>query len=83
MAHQYRVGRNIGNPTILQATGLATAYGEAGYEVKLADQPVDTTGTLWIQVLDQAALPLSEKISFYTFEDCQKNLVIIYFKQIR
>jgi hypothetical protein len=76
-------GRNIGNPTILQATGLATAYGEAGYEVKLADQPVDTTGTLWIQVLDQAALPLSEKIYFYTFEDCEKNLVIIYFKQIR
>jgi hypothetical protein len=76
-------GRNIGNPTILQATGLATAYGEAGYEVKLADQPVDTNGTLWIQVLDQAALPLSEKIYFYTFKDCQKNLVIIYFKQIR
>jgi len=76
-------GEQIGNPTILQATGLAKAYGDAGYEVKLADEPTDSQGTLWIQVIDQAALPISEKIYFDTFDDCQKNLIIIYFKQIR
>jgi hypothetical protein len=76
-------GENIGNPTVLQATGLARAYGEAGYEMKLADDPLDSSGTLWIQVLDQAGLPLSEKIYFYTFDDCQKNLIIIYFKQVQ
>jgi hypothetical protein len=76
-------GENIGNPTVLQATGLATAYGEAGFEVKLADEPIDSSGSIWIQVLDQAGLPLSEQISFFTFDDCDKNLIVIYFKQIR
>ena len=76
-------GENIGNPTILQATGLATAYGEAGFEVKLADEPIESFGSVWIQVLDQAGLPISERISFFTFDDCERNLIIIYFKQIR
>lgn len=75
-------GKRIGNPTLLQATGLATAYGDAGYEVKLADEPIESNGTLWIQVLDQAGLPLSDKIEFDTYEDCERNLVVIYFKQI-
>ncbi len=76
-------GKRIGDPTLLQATGLATAYGDAGYEVKLADEPIASVGTLWIQVMDQAGLPLSAKIEFDTYEDCERNLVIIYFKQIR
>ncbi len=76
-------GENIGSPTVLQATGLARAYGDAGYEMKLADGPINSSGSLWIQVLDQAGLPLSEKIYFYTFDDCQKNLIIIYFKQVQ
>ena len=57
----------VGNPTILQATGLAKAYGEAGYEVKLADEPIASEGTIWVQVIDQAGLPLSEKIYFYIY----------------
>ena len=76
-------GETIGNPTILQATGLATAYGEAGFEIKLADAPIESAASVWIQVLDQAGLPLSEQISFFTFDDCERNLIIIYFKQVR
>lgn len=76
-------GKRIGNPTLLQATGLATAYGDAGFEVKLADEPIASEGTLWIQVLDQAGLPLSAKISFDTYQDCERNLIVIYFKQIQ
>jgi len=76
-------GKNIGNPTLLQMTGLATAFGPAGYEVKLADKPIDSNGTLWIRVIDQAGLPLSDKVHFYTYADCQQNLIIIYFQQIR
>lgn len=76
-------GEKIGNPTILQATGLATAYGPGGYEVKLADELVDSSGSLWIRVLDQAGLPLSEKIYFFTYNDCEKNLILINFKQVR
>ena len=76
-------GKRIGNPTLLQATGLATAYGDAGYEVKLADEPTASNGTLWIQVLDQTGLPLSNKIEFDNNEDFELNLVVIYFKQVR
>jgi hypothetical protein len=76
-------GKNIGNPSLLQATGLAPAYGGAGFEFKLSDEPIPSTGTLWIQVLDQAGLALSDKIYFDTYEDCDKNLIIIIFKQIR
>lgn len=76
-------GEQIGNPTILQATGLATAYGPGGYEVKLADALIDSSGSLWIRVLDQAGLPLSEKIYFFTFNDCDKNLILVNFKQVR
>ena len=76
-------GEKIGNPTILQATGLATVYGPGGYEIQLSDTPIDSSGSVWIRVLDQAGLPLSEKNSFFTFEDCEQNLIIINFKQIR
>jgi len=76
-------GKNIGSPTLLQATGLAKAYGDAGYEVKLADEPLGSNNTLWIQVLDQAGLPLSAKIRFNTYNDCERNLIIIYFKQVK
>jgi hypothetical protein len=76
-------GKRIGEPTLLQATGLATAYGDAGYEIQLADEPIESNGSLWIQILDQAGLPLSEKVYFYTHKDCERNLIIIYFKQIR
>lgn len=58
-------------------------YGDAGFEFKLADQPTASQKTLWIQLLDQALLPMSDKIYFDTYAECDKNLVIIYIKQIR
>ncbi len=63
-------------------TGMAPEYGDGGYEVKLSDQPQDTQETLYIQLLDQTDnLPLSEKFYFNTFEDCERNLVVINFQQ--
>jgi hypothetical protein len=64
-------------------SGFAKQYGEAGYEFKLADEPLASSQKLWLQLVDQADLPLSEKIYFDTFQDCQKNLIIIYFKQVK
>jgi hypothetical protein len=67
----------------LAMTGLASQYGEGGFEFTLADKPFDSTGTLWVQLLDQQNMPLSEKIHFDTYDDCQKNLIIIYFDQVK
>ena len=63
-------------------TGLAPQYGVGGFEFTLAGKPVTSEGTLWIQLLDQQNLPLSERIYFNTYDDCQKNLIIIYFTQV-
>jgi hypothetical protein len=68
---------------MITISGTAPQYGQAGYEFKLSDQPVDSSQNLYVQLLDQADLPLSDKIYFDTFNDCDKNLILINFKQIR
>jgi hypothetical protein len=68
---------------LLSVTGFATQYGEGGYEFILADRPIATSNTLYVQLLDQAGLPLSEKIFFDTYEDCERNLILIDFQQFR
>lgn len=67
----------------LAMTGLAPQYGAGGFEFTLADKPVSSSGTLWIQLFDQQNLPLSDKIYFDTYDDCQMNLIIIYFDQVK
>jgi hypothetical protein len=69
--------------TRLSMTGTAVEYGRGGYEFEISDQPVLTHQTLWIQLLDQAGLPLSDKIYFDTYADCEKNLILINFVQVK
>ena len=68
---------------ITSLTGTATQYGPAGYEVTLANLPVATQGSLFIRLLDQAGLALSDRILFNTYGECNQNLVIINFKQVK
>jgi heme/copper-type cytochrome/quinol oxidase subunit 2 len=63
-------------------TGLAPQYGTGGFEITLSNDLVASDNTLWIQLLDQQNLPLSEKVYFSTYADCEKNLIIIYFDQV-
>jgi hypothetical protein len=67
----------------LAMTGLAPQYGEGGFEFTISDKLVASNGTLWIQLLDQQNLPLSDRVYFDTYNDCQKNLIIIYFDQVK
>ena len=76
----YLGGRDIDLNTL---TGAAIAYGRSGYELKLADVPYTSNETLWVRLLDQQGIPLSDKIYFDTSNDCDHNLVIINFKQTR
>jgi hypothetical protein len=68
---------------VTSLTGTATQYGPAGYEVTLANQPVATQGALFIRLLDQAGLAISDRVVFNTYGDCNQNLVIINFKQVK
>jgi hypothetical protein len=69
--------------TRLSMTGTAPEYGKGGFEFVIADKPIASNNTLWIQLLDQASLPLSDKIYFSTYDTCEKNLILINFTQIK
>lgn len=66
---------------MLSLTGTASQYGPGGYEFTLAQQVYKSTGTLYVQLIDQNGLPLSDKIYFDTFDACEKALVILNFVQ--
>lgn len=67
----------------LTLTGLATRYGAGFYEFTLANRPIASSGTLWLQVLDQQGLPMSDKVYFDTYAECDKNLILVDFEQVR
>ena len=62
-------------------TGIPEAdiYGPGGYEIVLADEPLQSEGSLSIQVFDLEGTALSEPVAFDTYADCGKNLVVINF----
>jgi hypothetical protein len=75
----------IGGYAIDQTTvsGRAKVYGESGYEFALESVVVDSDGTLFIQLLDSDGSALSMPYAIETFADCQKNLILTNFKQVR
>ncbi len=68
---------------VFSLTGLALSYGRSGYEFQLADRPVPSRGQLWVQLVSQAGGPLSDRVVFDTYDNCEQNLIIIDFVQVR
>ncbi len=68
---------------LLSLTLESSPYGPSGFEFTLGEELVNSKGQLFIQLLDQANIPISDRIYFDTYEDCNKNLILINFKQIR
>ncbi len=64
-------------------TGSAIDYGKSGYEFALKGLLVDSQNSLFIQLVDRDDNPLSNPYALETFEDCQKNLIMVNFKQVR
>ena len=67
----------------LTVSGTSPAYGQSGFEFALGSKPADSHGTMTIQLLDQAGLPLSGVTAFDTYADCSKNLPIVRFEQVK
>ncbi len=65
----------------LTVSSIAPAYGKSGFEFFLGTVPISSKGELYIQILDQAGLPLSDNIYIDTVNDCSKNLVLVRFKK--
>ena len=73
-------GKSINMTTV---SGVSPDYGKSGFEFVLGTTPIATDGELYLQLLDQAGLPLSDNIYIDTFTDCKKNLVLVRFKKNR
>ena len=72
-------GKNF--PTQTTLTGLVLSS-DGRYEFTIADHPIASKRTLWVQLLDQSGLiAMSEKIYFDTYDDCERNLIIVNFRQ--
>jgi hypothetical protein len=73
-------GNTIEQQTV---TGINKEYGPSGFEFVLGSAPVASKNTLYVQLVDQASIPLSDKIFVTTSAECNKNLVIVRFKKNR
>ena len=62
-------------------SGVSSDYGKAGYEFVLGNVPVASNKEMYVQLLDEAGLPLSEKVFLVTSTDCEKNLILVRFKK--
>jgi hypothetical protein len=73
-------GKQIEQQTV---SGINKEYGPSGFEFVLGTAPVATNKTLFVQLVDQSNLPLSDPIAVTTSTDCAKNLVLVRFKKTR
>jgi hypothetical protein len=71
--------------TIEQQTvaGINKEYGPSGFEFVLGNAPIASNKTLYVQLVDQQNIPLSDPAPISTSTDCSKNLVMVRFKKNR
>lgn len=60
-------------------TGDAIAYGPGGFEIRIGDAPVYSSAVYSVQVFDSSGQALSNQIFIDTYEDCERNLVLVNF----
>jgi hypothetical protein len=63
----------------LTVSSIAPAYGKSGFEFFLGNTPLTSKGELYLQLLDQAGLPLSDNLYIDLSKECSKNLVLVRF----
>ena len=63
-------------------SGLQKAYGEAGFEVQIGDLSADSQNALTIQLGNSKFEALSEVYPITTYDDCQRNLIMVNFQAV-
>ncbi len=58
-------------------TGGASDFGPGGFLLTIAEQPIRSVGTLFLQVMNLAGKELSTPIVFDTYDDCSRNLTVL------
>lgn len=64
-------------------SGINPEYGPSGFEFVLGTAPIATDKTLYVQLVDQSNIPLSNQLYVSTSTECTKNLVLVRFKKTR
>jgi hypothetical protein len=79
------VGGKYNGTTInaIGMTGMTHLYGPGGYEIVLGDKPAASTAELTLTIFGLNGTALSDPILINTIGDCQKNLTLINFLQVR
>ena len=76
------VGTYNGDPiNLTTVSGVSPDYGKSGFEFTLDTSPINSNKQLYVQLLDQAGLPLADNLYISTYSDCNKNLILILFKK--
>ena len=75
----------LNGSTIEQQTvsGINKEYGPSGFEFVIGNAPIVSDKTLYVQMVDQQNIPLSDPVQISTSTDCSKNLVMVRFKRNR
>lgn len=73
-------GRTVEQQTV---SGINKEYGPSGFEFVLGNAPVASNETLYVQLVDQQNIPLSDPARITTYTECNKNLVMVRFKRNR
>ncbi len=76
-------GELAGTPVELYTiSGTATTFGPGGFDIQLADHPIASNHTLYIQLLDPNGLPISPAVYFDTHDTCEENITLINFRRV-
>jgi hypothetical protein len=78
-------GELDGVPMEMEAlSGSASSIlGASGYIFDLADYPIPSEDTLWMQMVDaDTGDPLSERIFLTTYDSCSKNLLLVNWRKL-
>ena len=64
----------------LTVSGTALDYGQSGFEFELGKSPVASNKLLILQLFNQAGERQADDIPIVTYDDCNKNLILVRFK---
>jgi len=64
-------------------TGTATEIGPGGFLFDVANLPIASEETMWVQIDNGSGTPLSERVFLTTTTDCNENLILVNWRQVR
>jgi len=67
---------------LLALSGGALYLGPGGYEFKVSDHPIESSGTLWLSLLDNQGNALSDPMAISTYAGCDQNFLLVNFTQV-